>query len=91
MTAPVELTRFRMAPSVPRRCRRPGPPCSRTSGPTVPASWEPGWSACPAANGRTSSGASRAKGANPPGIRAFCELIDELMSAEEGTTAGSED
>ncbi|MGR6913502.1 antibiotic biosynthesis monooxygenase [[Actinomadura] parvosata] len=29
--------------------------------------------------------ASRAKGANLPGIRAFFDLIDELVSAEEGT------
>nr|SBO91072.1 hypothetical protein BN4615_P586 [Nonomuraea gerenzanensis] len=29
--------------------------------------------------------ASRAKGANRPGIRAFFELIDELVSTEEGT------
>jgi quinol monooxygenase YgiN len=34
--------------------------------------------------------ASRAKGANLPGIRAFFELIDELVSAEEGTTQESE-
>ncbi|MGN9837407.1 antibiotic biosynthesis monooxygenase [Nonomuraea sp. H19] len=30
--------------------------------------------------------ASRAKGANLPGIRAFFDLIDELVSMEEGTT-----
>ncbi|GAA2213038.1 hypothetical protein GCM10009850_085000 [Nonomuraea monospora] len=29
--------------------------------------------------------ASRAKGANRPGIQAFFALIDELVSAEEGT------
>ncbi|MGI5285306.1 antibiotic biosynthesis monooxygenase family protein [Nonomuraea polychroma] len=29
--------------------------------------------------------ASRAKGANLPGIRAFFDLIDELVSMEEGT------
>ncbi|MCK2214184.1 antibiotic biosynthesis monooxygenase [Actinomadura sp. ATCC 31491] len=29
--------------------------------------------------------ASRAKGANLPGIRAFFDLIDSLVSAEEGT------
>ncbi|MER6951979.1 antibiotic biosynthesis monooxygenase [Nonomuraea sp. NPDC000554] len=34
--------------------------------------------------------ASRAKGANLPGIRAFFDLIDELVSAEEGTTTESE-
>jgi heme-degrading monooxygenase HmoA len=28
---------------------------------------------------------SRAKGANLPGIQAFFDLIDELISAEEGT------
>jgi hypothetical protein len=31
--------------------------------------------------------ASRAKGPNRPGIKAFFEAIDELVSAEEGTTA----
>ncbi|CAM3594685.1 antibiotic biosynthesis monooxygenase [Kibdelosporangium persicum] len=30
--------------------------------------------------------ASRAKGANLPGIKAFFESIDSLVSAEEGTT-----
>ncbi|MCF6468244.1 hypothetical protein FAF44_07490 [Nonomuraea sp. MG754425] len=30
---------------------------------------------------------SREKGANLPGIRAFFDLIDELVSAEEGTLA----
>ncbi|NUR86786.1 MAG: hypothetical protein HOY71_22110 [Nonomuraea sp.] len=34
--------------------------------------------------------ASRAKGANLPGIAAFFALIDELVSAEEGTTDESE-
>lgn len=34
--------------------------------------------------------ASRAKGANLPGIRVFFDLIDELVSAEEGTTNESE-
>lgn len=34
--------------------------------------------------------ASRAKGANLPGIRAFFDLIDELVSEEEGTTDESE-
>ncbi|MFC7591362.1 hypothetical protein ACFQYP_52450 [Nonomuraea antimicrobica] len=29
---------------------------------------------------------SRAKGANLPGIRAFFDLIDEVVSAEEGAT-----
>jgi 2-keto-4-pentenoate hydratase len=31
--------------------------------------------------------ASRAKGANRPGIKAFFDLIDELVSTEEGTAA----
>ncbi|MEU8110236.1 antibiotic biosynthesis monooxygenase [Nonomuraea muscovyensis] len=34
--------------------------------------------------------ASRAKGGNLPGIRAFFDLIDELVSAEAGPTADSE-
>jgi quinol monooxygenase YgiN len=31
--------------------------------------------------------ASRAKGANLPGIKAFFDLIDELVSMEEGTVS----
>ncbi len=31
--------------------------------------------------------ASRAKGANLPGIKAFFDAIDSLVAAEEGTTA----
>ncbi|MCP2347418.1 antibiotic biosynthesis monooxygenase [Nonomuraea roseoviolacea] len=34
--------------------------------------------------------ASAAKGGNLPGIRAFFELIDELVSAEDGTTEENE-
>ena len=34
---------------------------------------------------------SRAKGANLPGITAFFDAIDELVSAEEGVPAGGED
>ena len=33
--------------------------------------------------------ASRAKGPNLPGIKAFFEAIDELISAEEGTSDGT--
>jgi quinol monooxygenase YgiN len=32
--------------------------------------------------------ASRAKGANLPGVRAFFDAIDRLVSSEEGTLAG---
>lgn len=34
--------------------------------------------------------ASRAKGANRPGIKAFFEAIDELVSSEEGELADQE-
>ncbi|MEW9528852.1 antibiotic biosynthesis monooxygenase [Microbispora sp. NPDC049125] len=34
---------------------------------------------------------SRAKGANLPGIKAFFEAIDHVVSAEEGTTIEGED
>jgi quinol monooxygenase YgiN len=33
--------------------------------------------------------ASRAKGANLPGIKAFFDAIDELVSAEDGELAGT--
>lgn len=98
MTTTVELTRFRVSPGNAERllAARPGMladfRADRTGFLGARLVRLPGDQWLDIVEWRTPEdfAASRAKGANLPGIRAFFDLIDELVSAEEGTTEESE-
>jgi hypothetical protein len=98
MTTTVELTRFRVSPGNAERllAARPGMladfRADRTGFLGARLVRLPGDQWLDIVEWRTPEdfAASRAKGANLPGIRAFFDLIDDLVSAEEGTTEESE-
>ncbi|MFG1709381.1 hypothetical protein ACFLIM_39940 [Nonomuraea sp. M3C6] len=91
MTRTVELTRFRVSPDNAERllAARPGMLAGFLAARLVRLPGDE-WLDIVAWRSSEDRADSGAKGANLPGIRAFFELIDELVSAEDGTTEESE-